>query len=58
MAKGTSIKDALKLWEEKTNEVATDAEIVELQFQFPPIEKMDNTLSTLVNCRYIILFLV
>lgn len=52
MARGTSIKEALKLWEEKSNEVATDAEVVELQFQFPPIEKMDNTLSTLVNCRY------
>lgn len=51
MAKGTTIKDALKLWEEKTGEVATDATDIQLQFQWPPIDKMDNTLSTLINCE-------
>lgn len=51
MAKGTSIKEALKLWEEKTQEVAADALVVQLQFQWPPIDKMDNSLAVLVNCE-------
>lgn len=51
MAKATTIKEALKRWEEKTKESAVEATTIELQFQWLPIEKMDNTLSTLVNCE-------
>lgn len=51
MAKATTIKEALKRWEDKTKENAMEAKAIELQFQWPPIEKMDNTLSTLVNCE-------
>ncbi|XP_055843221.1 dynein axonemal light chain 1-like [Episyrphus balteatus] len=51
MSKGIPIKDALKLWEEKTNKVAVESEDIGLQIQWPPIEKMDNTLSTLIECR-------
>lgn len=51
MAKATTIKEAIKRWEEKTGQQATTATEVSLIFQWPPIEKMDNTLSTLVNCE-------
>lgn len=51
MAKATSIKEALKRWEERTKESATEAKEIGLQFQWLPIEKMDNNLSTLVNCE-------
>lgn len=49
MTKPTTIKEALKLWEEKHQAVAAESEDIQLQFQFPPIEKMDSTLNTLVN---------
>lgn len=52
MSKPTTIKEALKRWEEKNKESATSAKVIELQFQWMPIEKMDNTLSTLANCEY------
>lgn len=51
MSKPTTIKEAIKRWEEKTKENATTAKAIDLQFQWMPIEKMDNTLSTLVNCE-------
>jgi dynein light chain 1, axonemal len=51
MAKATTIKDALKRWEEKTKQNATEAKEIDLFFQLPPIEKMDNILSNLVNCE-------
>lgn len=53
MAKGTSVKDALKLWEERTGEDSKTATDIGLQFQWPPIEKMDATLLTLVNCKFV-----
>lgn len=44
----TSIRDALKHWEEKhPGQKLSEAKEVGLQFQFPPIEKMDNSLSIL-----------
>ncbi|CAH2266115.1 dynein light chain 1, axonemal-like [Pararge aegeria] len=51
MAKATTIKEAIKRWEEKTGQNAATATEVSLVFQWPPIEKMDNTLSSLVNCE-------
>ncbi|XP_071786337.1 dynein axonemal light chain 1-like isoform X2 [Asterias amurensis] len=56
MSKGTTIKDALARWTEKNKEAGTDvkvseATVVKLYFQVPPIEKMDASLSTLTACE-------
>lgn len=51
MSKATTIKEALKRWEDRTKENSIDATAIDLQFQWPPIEKMDNALSALVNCE-------
>ncbi|KAM3955260.1 dynein axonemal light chain 1 [Aphomia sociella] len=51
MAKATTIKEAIKKWEDKTGLQAATATEVSLIFQWPPIEKMDNTLSCLTNCE-------
>ncbi|KAF5305116.1 hypothetical protein FQA39_LY09378 [Lamprigera yunnana] len=52
MAKATTIKEAIKRWEEKhSGEDITKTEEVEFQFQWPPIEKMDHTLASLSNVR-------
>lgn len=52
MAKGTSIKDALAVWSQKTEgQDAKEAKVIKLYMQIPPIEKLDATLSTLVNCE-------
>ncbi|XP_050528877.1 dynein axonemal light chain 1-like isoform X1 [Daktulosphaira vitifoliae] len=49
--KATTVKDAIKNWEEVNNESASEAIYVGLQFQWPPIEKMDNSLSVLTKCE-------
>ncbi|KAG7465784.1 dynein light chain 1, axonemal [Megalops cyprinoides] len=51
MAKATTIKEALVKWEEKAGEKAGEAKAVKLYAQIPPIEKMDASLSTLINCE-------
>jgi len=54
MSKGTTIKDALGKWEkdEKNGGVkASEASEIKLYAQYPPIEKMDASLSTLANCE-------
>ncbi|EFA07038.1 dynein axonemal light chain 1 isoform X1 [Tribolium castaneum] len=52
MSKPTTIKEAIKKWEEKhPGKNIADAEDVGFQFQWPPIEKMDNSLSALTKCR-------
>lgn len=51
MSKATTIKEALKRWEDKHKQNSAEATDIQLQFQWPPIEKMDNTLSLLVNCE-------
>ncbi|XP_062863603.1 dynein axonemal light chain 1 [Trichomycterus rosablanca] len=51
MAKSTSIKEALVKWEEKSGEKASESKAVKLYSQVPPIEKMDASLSTLINCE-------
>lgn len=51
MAKPTTIKDALARWEDRNKQEAIAAQEIGLQFQYPPIEKMDATLSTLVECQ-------
>lgn len=52
MAKATTIKEALKRLEDQTKQNPVDIKEISLQFQWPPIEKMDATLSTLVKCEY------
>lgn len=47
----TSIKDALAHWQAQNKEDVTQAVYVGLQFQWPPIEKMDNNLAVLSNCE-------
>jgi len=47
----TSIKEALRRWEEKYGINATEATEVQLCFQWPPIEKMDNSLAALAKCE-------
>ena len=52
MSKGTSIKEALTAWEsQEENGKAAEAETIKLCAKLPPIEKMDASLSTLVNCK-------
>ncbi|GBP56534.1 Dynein light chain 1, axonemal [Eumeta japonica] len=51
LLKPTSCKDAIVRWEKDNNQVAAEATEILLQFQWPPIEKMDGALSTLVNCE-------
>ncbi|PSN56859.1 Dynein light chain 1, partial [Blattella germanica] len=50
-AKATTIKDAIKRWEEKTGSSAAEATEVSLCFQWLPIEKMDNSLAVLTKCE-------
>ena len=49
--KPTTCKEAIARWEKAREEVAAEAKVIELQFQWPPIEKMDGALSTLVCCE-------
>ncbi|XP_075987274.1 dynein axonemal light chain 1-like [Anticarsia gemmatalis] len=49
--KPTTCKEAIARWEKERNESAAEATVIELQFQWPPIEKMDGALSTLVACE-------
>ncbi|GLV41818.1 uncharacterized protein CBL_13550 [Carabus blaptoides fortunei] len=52
MSRSTTIKEAIKKWEEKHPEKDISQTIeVGLQFQFPPIEKMDNSLGILHKCE-------
>mmetsp|Transcript_32024 Transcript_32024/g.80881 ORF Transcript_32024/g.80881 Transcript_32024/m.80881 type:complete len:200 (-) Transcript_32024:24-623(-) len=55
MAKPTTVKEAIKMFEEKNSVVAAEAERVDLYGIFPPIEKMDATLSTLKACKHLAL---
>ncbi|BFG06279.1 dynein light chain 1 axonemal [Drosophila madeirensis] len=53
MSKATTIKEALKRWEDREQQNSLTAKDIDLQFQWPPIEKMDTTLGTLVQCERI-----
>ena len=52
--KPTSIKDAIKKWEEKNGQSAAEALEVSLIFQWPPIEKMDHHLGNLIKCESVL----
>ncbi|XP_069180603.1 dynein axonemal light chain 1 [Procambarus clarkii] len=49
--KGTTIREALRQWEENTGERAAEATEVKLIGLYPPIEKLDSALQVLVNCE-------
>ena len=52
----TSIKDAIKLWEQAEGKVATEATDIRLcpiALQHPLIQKMDGTLGTLKKCKHL-----
>lgn len=49
--KPTTCKEAISRWEKENGANAFEAKVVELQFQWPPIEKIDGALSTLVTCE-------
>lgn len=47
----TSCANAIKNWEKKHEAAAPEARHVALYCQIPPINKLDNTLNSLVNCE-------
>lgn len=50
--KPTTCKDAIRRWEEENGGTeAAQATEVSLNFQWPPIERMDNSLAALVKCE-------
>ncbi|CAL7936153.1 unnamed protein product [Xylocopa violacea] len=49
--KPTTCKEAIRSWEEENGREASSAKEIIFSFQWPPIEKMDNSLATLVNCE-------
>ncbi|XP_013862578.1 dynein axonemal light chain 1 [Austrofundulus limnaeus] len=51
MAKSMTVKEALRKWEEKSGEKASEAKDIKLYGQIPPIEKMDSSLSSLTSCE-------
>ncbi|XP_012275579.1 dynein light chain 1, axonemal [Orussus abietinus] len=51
MAKATTCKEAIQKWEEKNALTASEQTEISLSFQWPPIDKMDNSLSTLANVQ-------
>ncbi|XP_037933123.1 dynein light chain 1, axonemal-like [Teleopsis dalmanni] len=51
MFRPTSVKTAITAWELKNNIPAAQAVEMGLQFQWPPIERMDASLAELVKCR-------
>lgn len=53
MSKATSCKDAIKAWAAKTGQKPEEAEVVKLFYQFPPIERMDASLSSLKGCVHL-----
>lgn len=51
VGKPTTCKEAIRRWEEENSQEPSAATDVDLSFQWPPMEKMDNSLATLANCE-------
>ena len=51
MSKATTCKEAIKNWESKNNTIGMEAKDISLICQFPPIEKLDESLNTLDVCE-------
>jgi hypothetical protein len=50
-----TIKEALKIWEEKTGQVSSEAKVVKMLMQQPMIGKLDSSLATLLAVEYALL---
>ncbi|KAG5326087.1 DNAL1 protein, partial [Acromyrmex heyeri] len=53
-AKATTCKEAIQRWEDKTGLIASEQKEIILSFQWPPIERMDNSLAILNNVEFVI----
>ncbi|XP_020709882.1 dynein axonemal light chain 1-like isoform X2 [Athalia rosae] len=51
VGKPTTCKDAIRRWEEATGLDASSATEINLSFQWPPIEKMDNAFNVISKCE-------
>ncbi|CAO1441292.1 unnamed protein product [Diamesa serratosioi] len=51
LPKATTVKEAIKRFEDRFKCNATEAKEVQLQFQYPGIERLDPQLGTLVKCQ-------
>ncbi|XP_068084859.1 dynein axonemal light chain 1-like [Anabrus simplex] len=49
--KGTSLKEAIQRWQEKTGQNPSEATEVMLYFQWPPIQVLDNSFSMIPKCE-------
>ncbi|XP_058799905.1 serine/threonine-protein phosphatase 2A 56 kDa regulatory subunit gamma isoform isoform X1 [Phymastichus coffea] len=54
-AKATTCKEAITRWEERTGKKASEEKEIILSFQWPPIQKMDNSLSSLMKVEKLLL---
>jgi len=52
--KKIGLKEAIKMWEEKTGNKAAEAAHIKLNGWHPPIEKMDGSTSLLTKCELVI----
>ncbi|XP_076231101.1 dynein axonemal light chain 1 [Calliopsis andreniformis] len=50
LTKATTCKEAIQRWEEKNGLNASEEKEIILSFQWPPIERMDNSLAALTAC--------
>jgi hypothetical protein len=48
-----TIKDAIKIWEEKTGQASGEAKVVKMLMQQPMIVKLDASLGTLLAVEYV-----
>ncbi|KAL0212153.1 hypothetical protein RCL1_005779 [Eukaryota sp. TZLM3-RCL] len=55
MSKPLTCKEAIKLFEERTQENATQATVVKLNGMLPPIDRFDASLNSLVCCEHLAL---
>ena len=51
----TTCSKAIAEWEANNEQKAADAEVVKLYAKNPPIQKLDNSLNDLVNCKQLAL---
>ena len=49
----TTCREAIKAWETSNQKKASEAVEIKIMCQFPPIDKMDDSLNTLEMCEYL-----
>ncbi|KAB7507011.1 Dynein light chain 1, axonemal [Armadillidium nasatum] len=55
MKESTSVREAIRQWEEEFGQKAHEAKEVKLIGLYPPIDKTDPSLQTLINCEKLII---